>query len=301
MKVITPIEINDVRLTSSTIAEPDTGESLWEAETVYPLGRVVIRPTTHKKYENILAGSDAGAPESTPSRWIEVGSTNRYAMFDVLRNTQSIKSSPVTIVLTPNFRVDSIGLLSVDADDVTITITNGDEIVYSASRALSNRNVIDWFSYYFASFTKNPNIVFFDIPPYSTTVITITFTSVSEMRIGAVVLGTQTDLGVAVDSVSSDELNFSRIGREITGEAILLPRRSVPKISIQTSADPTALNIIRQARKNLNAVPCVWSGLDDQADNPYFETVLLLGIYKKFAINLNNSAMIDISLEIEEI
>lgn len=301
MKVITPIEINDARLTSSTIAESDTGETAWNAATSYVLGDVVIRTTTHKKYENILAGVDAGVPESTPNRWVEIGSTNRWAMFDTLRNTQSVKASPVTVAITPNSRIDSIGLLSLDADEVEITITNGAETVYSATRSLSNRDVFDWYGYYFSPFNKTPNVVFFDIPPYSTTVITLTFTSVSPVKVGAIVLGNQTDLGRAIHGVTSEELNFSRIEREVTGESILLQRRSVPKITIQSLANPIALNTIRDARKNLNAIPAVWSGLDDKVDNPYFETVLLLGVYKKFEINMNNSNMVDINLEIEEI
>ncbi len=177
MKVITPIEINDARLTSSTIAEPDTGETAWNASTSYVLGDVVIRTTTHKKYENILAGVDAGLPENTPTRWIEVAPTNRYAMFDTLRNTQSIKASPVTVVLTPAVRIDSIGLLSVDADEVSITVKVGTETVYTATRDLNNREVFDWYDYFFAEFNKTPNVVFFDIPPYSNAFITITFTS----------------------------------------------------------------------------------------------------------------------------
>lgn len=301
MKVITPIEITSAILTSSTIAEPDTGESAWVAATSYTLGQVVIRTTTHKKYENILAGVDAGIPESTPLRWIEVGSTNRYAMFDTLRNTQSIKSSPVTVVLTPNSRIDSIGLLTVDADSVHIVVTNGTETVYDETRSLSSHDVFDWYSYYFSPFKKIPNLVFFDIPPYSTSVITLTFTSVSTIKIGAIVLGNQTDIGKAVHGVTSEELNFSRIERHVTGESILLPRRSVPKINIQSVAESMQLNTIRDTRRNLNAIPAVWSGLDDKVDNQYFETVLMLGIYKRFEININNANRVDINLEIEEI
>lgn len=308
MKVITPIEITDAILTSSTITEPDTGEAVWVAATSYALGQVVIRTTTHKKYENILAGVDAGVPENTPTRWLDLslsansnGITNRYAMFDTLRNTQSIKASPITIVLTPNSRIDSLGLLSVDADSVHIVITNGAETVYDVTRSLSSHEVLDWYSYYFAPFTKIPNLVFFDIPPYSTSVITLTFTSISPIKIGAIVIGNQTDLGKALHEFGSDEQNFSRIEREVTGESILLPRRSVPKVNIQTIASPLALNTIRAARKNLNAVPAVWSGLDDKVDNPYFDTVLLLGVYKKFLIEPPNSNAVNISFEIEEI
>ena len=163
MKVIIPIEINDTRLTSSSIAEPDTGESLWNAATSYTLGQQVIRTTTHKVYENILAGVDAGVPEITPLRWVEIGSTNRYAMFDTLRNSQSIKASPITIVIEPNYRVDSIGILSVDADYVTIDVNYGGASVFNATKQIDTRNVFDWYSYFFSPFTKIQNYVVFNI------------------------------------------------------------------------------------------------------------------------------------------
>lgn len=301
MRVITPLAITDARLTSSTIAEPDTGETVWNAATAYVLGNIVIRTNTHKKYENILAGTDAGVPENTPLRWVEVGSTNKWAMFDTLRNTQSIKTGPVTVVLTPNERIDSIGLLSVDADSVSIVITNGMETVYSFIQTLDTREVLDWYDYYFEPFSKIPNIVRFDIPPYTGAVITITFTSVSPVKVGAIVLGNQTYLGRATMGVLSEEVNFSRIEREVTGESILLQRRSIPKITVQAVADKTLINKIRSTRSDLNAMPAVWSGLDDKIDNQYFETVLLLGVYKRFEVVLNNANMIDINLEVEEI
>lgn len=301
MIVITPLEITDSRLTSSTIAEPDTGETAWNAATSYVLGDVVIRTTTHKKYENILAGVDAGVPESTLTRWVEVGSTNKWAMFDTLRNTQSIKASPITVVLTPNARVDSIGLLGLEADSVSISVVNGVDTVYSITQNLNKREVVDWYDYFFEEFAYVHSMVKFDLPPYSGAVITITFTSVSSIKIGAIILGNQTYIGKALSGVLSEEVNFSRIERQVTGESILLPRRSVPKITAQTIADKSLTNKIREARKNLNAVPAVWSGLDDKKDNQYFETMLLLGVYKKFEVDINNPQHIKLNLEIEEI
>jgi hypothetical protein len=301
MRVIKPLEITDSRLTSSSIAEPDTGESSWNAATSYSLGDVVIRSTTHKKYENILAGVDAGIPENTPLRWIEIGSTNRWAMFDTLRNTQSVKASPVTVTLTPSARVDSIGILSVDADEVNIVVMNGIDEVYNETQTLNSREVFDWYDYYFEEFVKVPNLVRFNLPPYATGVITITFTSVSPVKVGAIVIGNETYLGKATHGALSEELNFSRIEREVTGESLLLQRRSVPKISARTIADKLLINKIRATRKDLNAIPAVWSGLDDKQDNEYFETMLLLGVYKRFEINLDNNERVSINLEIEDI
>lgn len=301
MRVITPLEITNTRLTSSTIAEPDTGETAWNAATSYTLGQVVIRTTTHKKYENILAGIDAGLPENTPTRWIEIGSTNRYAMFDTLRNTKSTQASSLTVVITPAVRVDAIGLLSIYADDVTITITSGASTVYTYTKNLDTRIVTNWYDYFFAEFTKIPNIVLFDIPPYTDAVITIEFTCSTSVSVGAVVVGNQTYLGKVIYGAVSEEVNFSRIEREVTGEAILLQRRSVPKINANVIASKTLLNKIRDTRRNLNAINAVWSGLDDKIENPRFETLLALGVYKRFEIDISNPEYDQINLEIEEL
>lgn len=301
MKVIIPIEINDTRLTSSTIAEPDTGEVAWNAATSYTLGQKVIRSTTHKVYENILAGVDAGVPESTPNRWIEIGSTNRYAMFDTLRNSQSVKASPVTVVIDPNYRVDSIGILSVDADFVEIDVNYGGLSVYNVVKQLDTRVVFDWYSYFFSPFSKIQNYVVFDIPPYFNTTITITFTSISPVKVGAIILGNASFIGKATYGVLSEEVNFSRIERAPTGESILLQRRSIPKISVQTIADKALVDKIRETRKYLNAIPAIYSGLDDLRDNPYFETMLLLGVYKRFEVDISMPDHVRCNLEIEEI
>lgn len=307
MKVITPIEITDAMVASSTIDEPDAGEAWWLASTSYTLGQVVIRPN-HKKYENILAGSDSGLPENTPNRWLDLslsaksnGITNKWAMFDTLRNTQSIKTSTISLVLNPHIRIDSIGFLSLYADDITVTIRNSGVVVYSYYKNLNIRKVSNWYEWFFAEFKKQANVVLFDIPPYTNAEITITLNCTTQVKVGAIVIGNQTYLGKATYGATSDELNFSRIEREVTGESILLQRRSVPKISVRAISEKSQLNKVRDTRRNLNAINTVWSCLDDQVDNPRFDTLLLLGVYKKFEINIDDPNNDIINFEIEEL
>jgi len=82
---------------------------------------------------------------------------------------------------------------------------------------------------------------------------------------------------------------------------VLVPRRAVPKTeqSIYTTNDQ--VNALRDLRTALNAVPAVWSGMDDNASNPCFEALLILGIYKSFPIVMNSSGTADVSLTLEEI
>jgi hypothetical protein len=298
-------------MVTSSVAEPDLTttppEALWVAATNYAIDDIVIRTTTHKKYINIQAGVDATLPEvdaalDTPTRWIEIGSTNRYAMFDTLRNTQTITTSPLSVILKAGRRIDSIGVLAMEADSITISMVNAGVEVYSFTQNLNTRVTLGWYDYFFGEFSSIPSIVKFDLPPYTDGEIMITLTSATgTVKCGAVVIGNQQYLGQVQYNAVSEEQNFSRIEREFDGTAVLVQRRSIPKINAQLFANKTLTNSIRSARTELNAVPTVWSGLDDLSTDDYFDALLILGIYKRFEIDVAYPEQTIVNLELEEI
>ena len=319
MKVITPLFVAtntsvasaQPYLTSSTVAEPDLTrtppEAVWVAGTSYTVGQQVIRTTTHMIYENILAGINATLPETdaaltVPTRWVLKGANNRYAMFDTIRNSKTVTASPLTVVLTPGIRIDSIGLAGMVADSVTISMTSGGTSVYSVTRSLSTREILNWYDYFFDPFTTAPAVAYFNLPPYSNGIITITLTSTSgTVALGAVVPGIQTYIGQIQYNAVSDEQNFSRIDRLFDGTASLLQRRSIPKVKANVFCEKNNTNRIRALRTKLNAVPAFWSGLDDLNSDGYFDALLVIGIYKQFEIDLTSPAHTIVNIEIEEI
>jgi len=66
-------------------------------------------------------------------------------------------------------------------------------------------------------------------------------------------------------------------------------------------ADKSSVNRIRAVRDALNGKPAVWSGLDDNTEDGYFEMLLILGFYKKFSINAAHHEQAEVQLELEEI
>jgi hypothetical protein len=315
MRVIVPLirSLTDAEtiVTSSTVNEPDVyatpPEEVWNAATDYSVGDVVIRTETHMRYENIQAGVNATVPEvdaalETPTRWVELGPTNKYAMFDTLRNTQTVATSPLIVELTPGERIDSIGIFGMVAESVTLSMVNGVDTVYSVTEELNTREVLDWYDYFFEPFSSIPSIVKFDLPPYTTGVIEVELSSsTGSVSCGAVVIGNQVYLGQAVYNASNEELNFSRIERDFDGTAQLTQRRSIPKIDVEVWADKALTNRIRAARAELNAVPAVYSGLDDENTDDYFEALLILGIYKRWEMNLAYPTKTISNIEIEEL
>lgn len=305
MNVIPPVEITDARLTSSTIAEPDTGETLWSGAAVaYVVGDLRIRPTTHRVYECLVAHTSAASPlpENNTMQWLEIGPTNKWAMFDTLRNTATVKASTLTVVLTPGQRVDSLALLGMVADTIAVSMTSGATTVYSHTENLNYRDVADWYDYFFRPYSRKPSIALFDLPPYTGGVITVTLTtSAGNIECGACVIGSAEFIGDVQYEAESDVLNFSTVTRDFAGgTAAIVQRRNVPKTLQSIVLEKSRVNRVRALRDAIPAIPSVWAGLSNSSDG-YFEAMLILGFYKRFSINMRHPNHAVISLELEEI
>jgi hypothetical protein len=305
MNVIPPLAITDAMLTSSTISEPDTGETAWSGASVaYILGDRRIRTTTHRIYECVSAHTSAASPlpENDTTHWLDIGPTNKWAMFDTLRNSATVHTGSITAVITPGVRVDSIALLGMVANSVTITMTSGGVTVYTYTADLNLREVSSWYDYFFRAFSTKPSIALFDLPPYTNGVITVAATATSgNAEIGACVIGSYEYIGDVSYDAESDVLNFSTVTRNFDGgTSAMVQRRNVPKTIQQILLDKSRVNRVRALRDSLNATPAVWAGLED-SDDGYFEALLILGFYKRFSINLKHPQHAILSVELEEI
>lgn len=257
----------------------------------------------HRRYES-LAASNTGNPPAIDdgTKWLDIGPTNRWACLDLLRNTATtFPASPGTMVITPGRRVDSIGLVGLVADSVTVTVTVSAVTVYTHTEDLSTREVVTWYDYFFAPFTYKSALALFDLPPYSNGVITVTLTRSSGLpELGGLVLGLNVYFGRTLHDAENDALNFSKVERDDFGNATLIPRRTVPKVKSATRCMKSAVNKIIAARVALNAQPALWSGLDD-TDSGYFEPLLILGYYRQFTVTMDRPDEALVSLELEEV
>lgn len=302
MKVIPPITITTALLTSSTAAEPGPGETEWNAATNYSIGQRAIRTTTHRVYEAAAAGVDAGLPESTIARWADVGPTNRFAMFDLSRNSSTVAPSSITVVITPGKRINAIAVLGIVASNIDITMTSGGPTVYSFAQNLTSRNTSGWYEYFYGEFGTNPSVILFDLPAITNCIITVTITATTgNVQCAALAIGTGVDIGRTLGNPRNDALNFSRIERDAFGNSILRPRRTAPKTNQTVLIDKSRINKLIALRDALNASPAIWSGADDKTLDGYFDALLILGIYKQFLFDLTHPDHAIATLELEEI
>lgn len=290
-----------------------TTETAYNAATTYSLGDTCFG--SHRCYESLAAGNVGNPlpvlPETQTTKWIDVGPTNKYAMFDLAANTQTVLASPLTVVITPGQRINTMGLAGLAANQVQISATSvlGGGAVYpnafSASSTgifdLNTRIVNDGYDYAFEPFSTMPSMVVFDLPPYSDIIVTIVISATSgNVKCGSCVMGTFIYLGDSQYGASNDGMNFSTVTRDLYGNATLVPRRTLPKTDQKLTVSATRVNKVKAARVLLNAVPALWTGLDDGTSN-YFDMLTILGIYNKFTISAPHNAVAEVTLGLEEI
>ena len=305
MRVIVPVTPT---LISSTVPEPDVGESAYNAGTTYALGATVISTSTHRVYESLQASNTGNPlpvpPEDRTDWWLETGVTNRWAALDSARNTQSVgAASPMVIVVEPGARINSVAVMGMEADTLRIEMLNGGVVVYDKSFDLKLRRVRDGYEYCFKPFGLQPSVLQFDLPPFFAAQVRVTLTrSAGTVKLGSLVVGNYIYMGGMQRGAENDALNFSTVDRDLYGKAALVPRRTLPITTQTCLIEKQYVTDLLDARERLNAVPAVWSGLDDLGSNDWFEAFLILGIYKKFTINSQYSATHAlVTLNLEEI
>ena len=306
MIVVTPLVITAANLTSSNVAEPYADEVVWNAADNHTLGQERIRLTTHRKYKNILAGIDAGLPENTPLRWVESGVTNKYAMFDQYRSTQTSVASSLIVTITAAKRINSFAVIGMVGDMLNVKVMQGETEIYNFTKNLSTRIVTGYYSYCYAPFGNMTAIAQFDLPPASNGVITMTLSSsTGTVKCGGFVVGNQTYIGALKYGATIGALNFSRIERAFdgtfNGSATLVPRPSKPEIIGQLVSDASITNTLMALRESLDGVPAVFSGLDDEINDTRYSALLVSGLLRKLTPSLDYPDTNNVDILVEEI
>jgi hypothetical protein len=273
--------------------------AVYDPTATYGLGDTVIDPVAHLVYESQMAANH-DQPLATGTAWLKRRSTNKWASFDLLRNTQAV--APVDIVqsISPGQRVSSIAVIGLDARWVTITVSVGGVVKYTITVQLSKRKSRTYREYCFGTFPMRTSVQFFNLPQYRNATITVTAGKTTGQRgVGGIVVGNAVYLGAAQYEATSDHLNFSTIKRDDFGNLELDPERSVPKVDLTIWFDKELTSQLLEVREQLNGRPAIWSGLDDFTLD-YFEPLFIFGPHKEFSLNLKEFEFGVATLQVEE-
>jgi hypothetical protein len=117
VKVLEPILVSDAVLLSSTVPEND--QPVWSADATYAIGTKVILSSTHRIYEAVKASTGVN-PAADSTTWLDVGPTNRWAMFDQAVGTLTTATDQIIVRLAPSGQSNAVAVLDTDASKITV-------------------------------------------------------------------------------------------------------------------------------------------------------------------------------------
>jgi hypothetical protein len=293
--IVKPIVVNDANFVSSSLAEADHAE--WAVGTTYALGdRVIITTGQHKIYESLEAGNVGNSPPTSPTKWVEVAPTNRWAVFDQSGGTVSQGTSPVEWVVTTG-RVDSVAVLEIaDANTVQIVGTSTLEgEVYNETYVLEDNTVVgNWFEYFFSPIRKQSEVIATDIPQYQDLAIKVIIAGAGTVKAGTVIFGNSSQIGATQYGARSGIIDFSRKEVDQFGRATLVKRKFSKRMDVNLIVDNGIVDSVQALLADLRAEPVLYIAAKDN-----FELLTVFGFYRDFTIDIAYQEQSFCTLEIE--
>jgi len=293
MKVVKPTTLTAAMLVSTDAAET---YSAWNAATAYVLDDIVLRTTTERLYQRLVAGTTATAPESDTVNWLDIGPSNKWAMFDGEISTATTKSTSLTVVLKPGY-VNSLALFGLVGSNLAVTVRDAlaGNIVYTLSQDLDGTIIADWYQYFFEPVVQLAELVLTDLPPYGDAHITVVLTGTGTVECGICLAGTFYTLGDTQYGASVGIIDYSRKETDAFGVTTFVRRAYSKRMSAKLMLDNVQMNKVQRVLADLRATPCAWIGADDVTYAP----LVVYGFYKDFSIEVAYPTASYCSLEVE--
>ena len=269
LRLLQPLDVSDAVLTSSSVPEIDY--AAWSAGVTYALGARVIKAATHRIYESAAAGNADNDPTGASALWIDIGPTNRWAMFDQALGSLTSASGVITVVLTPPQAINAVALLDVIAASVRVQAGAYDR-------------------------TQGPSaapgmVTFLDIPA-GVGPVTVTITGAGAVSVGTLLIGSLVGLGVTEAAPTAAITDYSRKETDGFGETTLVERAWAKRMNVRGLIDTTAVDIVAGRIAAVRARPSLWIGDDS------LESVTVYGFFKDFSIEVGDSvSFLTLSIE----
>jgi hypothetical protein len=299
MDIIKPITVTDSVLTSTNIAENDYAE--WNSATTYAIGDNVISVTTHRIYESVTASNLNNDPTTDDgTNWLNIGATNRWKAFDKYISDPVSNTTSIQYTLTPpNGSIPSaVALLNLKGISANVTVTDSvDGEVYNTDiDLLDNRNIVDWYTYFFEEQVQREEALFLDIPPYIGAVVSVTVQEEvgQTAELGQLVFGFLSDVGLTVYGTAIGIEDYSIKSRDAFGNAIIVQRNFSQTVDFDVKFETQNARKIQKTLAALRATPVVYLGSTDVSYG-----TLVYGFYRRFDITLETPSYAFASIEVE--
>lgn len=281
LRFLKPVDITSAMLISSTRAETDY--SAWASGTTYAAAAKCISTSTHRIYESVQGSNTNHNPTTDDGTWwIDIGPTNRWAMFDETVGSVTSQATPLTVVLDPGM-ISSLALLDVSATSVTVSMLDAPagSTVYNETYDMTDTAVLlDWYMYFFEAITPRTTLIVDDLPPYSTGRLTVSIAAATTAECGTLAVGDLVTVGDVEYGVKVGIIDYSRKETDAYGITSVVERAYAKRLDCDVVINNTALDYVTKSFAAVRATPVVWIVADG------YDSLIVYGWARDWGISI---------------
>lgn len=241
-------------------------------------------------------------PTANTKYWLNIGSTNRWKMFDKTVQSQTVATTTFTTQVRFSDFVDTATFLNVSGTSIAVVVsTPSDGNIYSRTIDLATDEspIMDLWDYFFVGFKIKSDVIFDDIPPYANATYTITITSpVGQVAaIGAALFGLSKDISSAKKGVEQGArvgiTDYSIKTRDAFGNYVITERAFSKRANWTVYVENTEIDDIQNILASCRAIPVLYIG------SKKYASTLIYGFYKSFDVTIAYPEFSVLDIEID--
>lgn len=294
LRIVPPLPVSDSVLVATDV--PESGHPAWSSGTAYVIADRVHIAATHKVYEALTAHTNK-PPADNPADWIEVGPTNRWALFDTSNSTQTAQSTAMYYRLQYTGAFNAGALLNITGGlSVRWRVTHGSlGTLYDRTIDLSSVPAqAGWWEWFYGD-RRGPSLsVLDDLPGIVGAELRVDITGTPTLAAGVLIVGQAKSIGMLVQQGARVGIqDYSRKETSEFGDLVLVQRAYAKRAAFDV---PILAPLVDEAIQFLTlyrATPCLYVG------GGGYESTTVFGFWKEFDVNIAYSTHSVCSLQVE--
>ncbi len=256
-RVIRPVPVSDAVLASINVTEDE--QPAWNAIATYALGARVI--AGHRIWGSVVAGNLGNPPATGSPAWVDIGPTNRWAMFDQALGSVTTRNGAIIASFTLPEPITGLAVLDTDAAQVRVVAPGYDRLIDVAGSSAT----------------------FLDLDAEAGAELSVTIIPAvvgASVSAGTLLFGPVESLGVTENKPTIGITDYSRKVTDEFGNTTAVPRAWAKRMAAKSLIATEAADAVLRRMASLRATPALWI-----ADSE-FDSLTVYGFYRDFSVEM---------------
>lgn len=295
--IVPPLAIADAMVDPATTV-PEDSSPAWSAEATYSVDQRAH--VNHVVYQSAQNGNLNNPPATSSDWWVKVGPTNRWALFDGSRSTQTLMPNSGSYTLKPVGAMTVLAVLNAKGCiRVRVRVSHPSQPGPLYDRTISMASVPTtpgiW-AWFFGERRAPEVLVLLDLPGIPGCTIVVDFTGTTAQAVGVLLLGQPRRVGIGVKAgvrVGIDD--YSKKEPDDWGQTVLVQGNYVKRCSLDVPVEADKVEGVINLLTSRRGLPTLYIGSSKRG------STVIFGFYSSWEVVHAYADLSELTMDLKDL